>query len=322
MKIGIFGTGKMAARTAETVRQVDGLELYAVASRTEERAETFTAQYGIPVRYGSYAALVKDPAVDLVYVATPHQEHYSNVMLALDNGKPVLCEKAFMLNAAEAERVIAAAREKKLYLAEALWTRYQPSLPLIRDFVFSGIIGDINVLNTEFINCVWDRRRIRDAAMGGGALMDLGVYCINFCRFFFGTDIVRTASSANVIGGVDAQESIQFFFRDGKMANATVSVTAGYGSRCAFFGTKGYIIVDDVHHPRSAVAYRRGGEILGSCALPGDVTGYEFQFLETERCLREGRTESYSVPLDETLAVMRTMDSLRKEWGVVFPGEN
>lgn len=321
MKIGILGTGGITHSIMRTVGQLDTMEIYAVASRTEERAKTFAEENGIPVHYGTYLGLVQDPNVDLVYVATPHSEHFNNVSLALENGKHVLCEKAFTLNAAQAQTLIDMARERKLYLAEAVWARYQPAVKAIRDFVYSGIIGEVTNLDVKFVNYVWDRPRIHEAALGGGALLDLGVYCINFCRAYFGTDVERTVTSARLEGGVDVQGTVQFWYRDGKLANATFAANAGGGRTAEFFGTKGRIVVDQLHHPRSAVAYSFKNEVLGVCDIPAELTGYEYELWEAEQAIREGRTESVSVPLAETLAVMQVMDGLRKEWGLVFPQE-
>lgn len=321
MNVGIMGTGNIAGRAVETLRHLDGIDAYAVASRTPKRAKQYAEEQGIAVYYGSYEELVSDPAVDLVYVATPHSEHYENVTLALDHGRHVLCEKAFTLNAAEAGHLAEKARRKGLFLAEAMWIRYLPITAAVHDFVFSGIIGDVRIISMEFFNFVCDRPRIIDPALGGGALLDLGIYCLNHARIHFGADIERTESSVRLYNGVDLQESIQLYYRDGRTVNISVATNAGGGRQCAFFGTKGYVVLDHLQQPRTAAAYDFKRNLLGSCTLPPVITGYEFEFREAAECIRLGRTESVSMPLSETVAVLRMADELRRQWGVVYPCE-
>ncbi len=176
MKIGILGAGSIAHSMAKTVSRMEGTELYAVASRSIGKAEDFARQYQIPKAYGSYQEMAEDPAVDLVYVATPHSHHYAHVRLCLEHGRNVLCEKAFMVNSSQAREVVRLAREKRLLLAEAIWTRYMPSRALIREAVDSGIIGEVTSLTANLGYVVKHKERLIRSDLGGGALLDLGVY--------------------------------------------------------------------------------------------------------------------------------------------------
>ena len=214
MRIGILGAGHIAGKVSGTLKQMPEVRCYAIAARDLWRAEAFAGEHGFDKAYGSYEELVRDPDVDLVYVATPHNCHYPHVRLALENGKPVLCEKSFMMNAREAEEVIALARQKGLLLAEAIWTRYMPFSKTIRDVVESGVIGNVRMLSANLGYAVDWKERLVKPELGGGALLDLGVYCLNFALMYFDGEIsdIKTACVKNEFG-VDMQESIPLFSR-------------------------------------------------------------------------------------------------------------
>ena len=191
VKMGILGAGKIAGVMAATLREMDSVECYAVASRDYDKANAFVKQYGFAKAYGSYEEMVKDSEVELVYVATPHSHHYDHIKLCLEHGKHVLCEKAFTLNAKQAEEVFAMAREKGLLLTEAIWTRYIPMRKRLDDVLASGVIGKPYMLTANLAYVVGDKERIVKAELGGGALLDLGVYTLNFASMVFGDDIEK-----------------------------------------------------------------------------------------------------------------------------------
>ena len=195
MKLGIIGAGRIGRKVSKTLHQIEGLELYAVASRDLERAEAFASETGFEHAYGSYEELFRDPLVDLIYVCTPHSEHAKVMMAAINHGKNVICEKAFTTNAADARAVAALAREKKVYAAEAMWVRYQPSRKIIEDLLSSGIIGDVRMFSGSLSYNITYKERIMSKDMAGGALFDLGVYGINFALQFLGDDIKKVDSS-------------------------------------------------------------------------------------------------------------------------------
>lgn len=320
-KIGIIGAGWIADKMATTLKDnPQGCQCYAVSSRSIEKAQAFAQQRGIPKAYGSYEALVQDPDVDLVYIATPHSHHYAHTRLALMNGKPCLVEKAFAANARETEELLALAKSKGLFITEAIWTRYMPLSMKVREIMESGIIGKPRVLTATLCYMMEKKERIIRPELCGGALLDLGVYCLNFARMYFGTDIVRTVTNCHKSDtGMDMQESISLSFADGKMANLQSGTLCLNDRQGIISGTEGYIRVDNVNCPHLVEVYRNY-ELVASYPKPDDmITGYEYQVFESKRCIEAGQLESPMMPHAETLSIMRQMDSLRKEWDVVYP---
>ena len=195
-RIGIIGAGWIADKMAQAIAPFKDMQVYAISSRSIEKAEAFAKEHDIPKAYGSYEDMVADPAVDLVYIATPHSHHYEHSLLALEHGKHVLVEKAFTANADQAEKLIQTARSKGLFITEAIWTRYMPLSHKVKDLMESGIIGRPRILTATLCYMMEQKERIVRADLCGGALLDLGVYALNFARMYFGTDIVRTCMNA------------------------------------------------------------------------------------------------------------------------------
>ena len=322
MKIGVLGAGAIANKVISAVVQLDKIQCWAVASRDLEKAQAFAEKYGFPKAYGSYEELVSDPEVELVYVATPHSHHFDHIMLCLTHGKAVLCEKAFTLNAEQAKKIKEYAQERQLYTAEAIWTRYMPSRAIIQETIDSGIIGTPNTLTANLSYPITHKQRVMDPALGGGALLDIGVYGLNFALMHFGADIQRIESLVRLTDtGVDGMETITLFYRDGRMAVLTHSIYCRSDRKGIIHGDKGYIVVENINDPQSIAVYDANDNLLSFREMPPQINGYEYEFLEAEAALRTGRTESDSMPLAETVRVMELMDSLRKQWGVVFPQE-
>ena len=322
MKVAILGAGRIAGIVSATLAKLEEIDRCAVASRDLGRAEEFAKTYGYRKAYGSYEEMLADPEVELVYVATPHSHHFEHAMLCLQAGKHVLCEKSFTMNAHQAKTLVEYARAKGLYLAEAIWTRYMPSRTIINDVIASGIVGPCRLLtaNLSYLNYVHER--IIRPELAGGALLDLGVYGVNFALMHFGDDIAKVDSSAVMTEtGVDASESITFTYRDGRMAVLTHSVMGRSDRRGILYGEKGYIVVDCINNPQRIRAFDSDDQLLAEYAIPEKISGYEYEFLEAARCIRAGKTESDSMPLDHTLRVMELMDELRAQWGLVYPQE-
>ena len=322
MRIGILGAGHIAGKVSGTLGQMKEVRCHAVAARDLWRAQAFAGEHGFEKAYGSYEELCCDPNVELVYVATPHNCHYPNVRLALEHGKNVICEKAFMLNAREAESVIALAREKGLLLAEAIWTRYMPFSKTIREVIDSGVIGRARMLSANLGYPVDWKERLVKPELGGGALLDLGVYCLNFALMCFDGEIadVKTACVKNELG-VDMQETIALYFKDGRVANLHATAWCATDRQGVIGGDKGFLVVDNINNPTSATAWDRYGHQLGHWEAPARISGFEYEFLACRRAIEAGRCEPEEMPHKETLRVMRLMDSLRGAWGVRFPGD-
>lgn len=322
MKIGILGAGNISRKVAPALVALPEIECYAVTSRDSEKARAFADEFGFEKAYDSYEALLSDPAVELVYVATPHSHHYEHMMLCLEHGKNVICEKAFTMNAQQAKTICAAAKERGLYAAEAIWTRYMPSRKMIQELLDSGIIGKPNTLTANLSYVISGVRRIYDPALAGGALLDIGVYGLNFALMHFGSDIVRVESSVTKMDtGVDGMEVITLHYRDGRMAVLTHSVYCRSDRMGIIHGDKGYLVVENINNPQSIQVFDTEDRLLARYTVPEQVNGYEYEFAEAARCIAEGKLEADSMPHADTIEVMELMDSLRKSWGVVYPQE-
>lgn len=319
-KVGIIGAGWIAEKMAASLAPLPDYRVYAIASRSRQKAEAFAKNWGIEKAYGSYDQLVDDPLVDLVYIATPHSHHYDQAMLAVSHHKAVLVEKAFTANARQCEALLAAAQSEGVFLTEAIWTRYMPLSMKVIELMNSGVIGEPRVLTATLCYSMEHKERIVRPGLCGGALLDLGVYVLNFARMYFGTDITRTVTNC-LMGptGVDLHESISLTYRDGKMANLQAGALCLNDRQGIISGTEGYIRVDNVNCPELVEVYRNY-ELVESHSRPADmVTGYEYQVKESRRCMEAGLLESPMMPHAETLAIMRQMDNMRQEWGVHYP---
>ena len=322
MNIGFIGAGRIANTLAATMARMEDVNLYAVAARDLDRAQAFAAQYGFDKAYGSYEEMLRDPHVELVYIATPHSHHAEHMKLCIAHGKNVLCEKAFTLNAAQARQIAAQARERGVYVAEAIWTRYMPSRAMIDEVLASGIIGSISTLTCNLSYPVTYKQRIVRPELAGGALLDVGIYGLNFALMHFGDDILRTDSSVRFTDtGVDAMETITLHYRDGRMAVITAGVLARGDRKGIFYGDKGYIIVENINNPQSISVYDLTDTLVKKLEVPAQISGYEYQIREAMARIRAGEIESASMPLDTTIAVMERMDALRKDWGLTYPME-
>lgn len=322
MKIGIIGLGGIARATAPAMASVEGLECYAVASRDLEKAKCFAKEFGFAKAYGSYEEMLADPQVELVYIATPHSHHYDHMKLCLEQGKHVLCEKAFTMNARQARAIAALARQKGLYVAEAIWTRYMPSRKIINEVLASGVIGKVNTLTANLSYVISHNQRLIDPNLAGGALLDVGVYGINFALMHFGADIERIETSVQMTPtGVDGNESITIFYKDGRMAVLTHGIYSRSDRKGIIYGDKGYLVVENINNPRSVSVYDTADRLVQHIDVPKQVNGYEYEFAEAVTCIGAGKTESSSMPLEDTIFVMDVMDGIRKQWGMVYPRE-
>lgn len=321
-RIGIMGTGKMAETMAGTVRKMKNVKCYGVASRNEGRAQEFADHYGIKVAYTSYEEMLLEDKIDLIYIATPHSEHYANMKLCIENGKSVLCEKAFTANARQAEEIFALAKEKGVFVAEAMWVRYMPMLTTIKGILNSGIIGEPTMLTANLGYPVSDKKRLTDPALAGGALLDLGVYTLNFADMMFGREIDKIESSCVLADtGVDASESITITYKDGRMAVLNSTMNGLSDRRGVVYGPKGYIVVENINNFSSVTVYDANYKAVKSVKAPKQITGYEYEVYSCMEAIEKGEKECWEMPHAETLRIMKQMDALRAQWGVVYPFE-
>lgn len=322
MNIGVIGTGKIGARMAKTVAGMEGVCVSAVAARDFEKTKTFADRYDIPRAYQNYAELLQDPDVDLVYIGTPHSMHFRHASDAIRAGKPVLCEKAFTVNAREAETLLALAREKRVFLTEAMWTRYMPWRQKVHELIDSGAIGEVRAVTANLGYKNDHIPRILELASAGGALLDLGVYTINFAVMFLGTGYTKVTSDV-LLGetGVDLWNTETLSYPEGRMASLTSTVRVQTDRRGVVCGTKGWIAVDNVIRGENVRLFDENRKEAAVFPAMPEITGFEYQVRACEKALAEGRLECAEMPHADTLAVMRLMDSLRADWGLRYPME-
>lgn len=323
LRWGIIGTGGIASTFATDLRLLPDAELVAVGSRSLPTAVAFGDRLDVPRRYPTYDELVQDDDVDAVYVSTPHPAHHAAAMLALTAGKAVLCEKPFTLNAAEAVELVETARARGVFLMEAMWTRSLPHMVRIRELLAEGALGDVRtVLADHGVRFERDERhRLFAPELGGGALLDLGIYPVSFASMVLGTPSAVTAVSDRAFTGVDAQTSMLLRHPGGGHAVLTTTLEADGQNRAVIVGTEARIEIDRVWYtPTGFTVTDRDGSVQRH-DVPHEGSGLRHQAAEVARCLRAGLTESPVMPLDETVSIMRTMDEVRRQIGLVYPSE-
>jgi len=319
---GILATGKIANAFATALGLVDDAQIAAVAARRLESAEAFAAQYGAGTAYGDYRALVEDPEVDVVYVATPHALHHEHVLMALEAGKAVLCEKALTLTEAQAAELVAVAREKQLFLMEAMWMRCNPMIRRLQQVLASGALGPVTQIRADlgFRVDAPATDRLLAPELGGGALLDMGIYPLTFAQLFLGEPATVAAAGALSDLGVDLNIALALAYDSGAVASLTASMT-GPSPRTASIATDvgRFDLADSFHHPTTATWV--SGEHTETLHEPMLGGGLAHEAIEVMRCLRNGETESPLVPLDESVALMGLMDRLRSDLGVRYDAD-
>ncbi len=323
LKLGIIGSGWIAEKMAITIAGMEEVEAYAIASRDLAKAQAFAGQWNFRRAYGSYEAMLDDEEVALVYIATPHSHHYEHARMCLLKGKPVLCEKAFTATARQAEEILNLAREKHVFITEAIWTRYMPLSLQVNELLESGVIGQPKILSANLGYPIWNKERMLRPELAGGALLDLGVYPINFAFMTFGSDFQEVVSTCVKIDtGMDAQDSMTFTYADGRMAVLHSSMLAKTDRQAIISGTDGHLIVENCNNPERITVVDADYRVIARYDAPKQITGYEYQVYACIEALKNGWIESPYMPHAETLRVMRVMDRLRKDWGVKYPWDN
>ncbi len=320
---GILGTGRIAEAFATGLSALPDADLAAVGSRSAAAADAFAGRFGAARRHASYEALAADPDVDIVYVATPHPLHHANTRLCLEAGKAVICEKPFTLNAGQARDLVALARERRVFLMEAMWTRYLPAVARARDLVAEGAIGEPRLLTADFgFRMAPDpAHRLFDPALGGGALLDIGVYLVSLSSMVFGppTEIRSLAQIGPT--GVDHAMALLLGHGEGRFAQLSASISMPTPQTATLVGDAGWITLQSPWWKATTLTVAREGSEPETIDAPFLGNGYTHEAAEAMRCLRAGELESPGMPLDETIAVMETLDRVRAEWGLRYPSE-
>mgnify|MGYP000340408321 FL=1 len=320
--VGIIGAGHIALKMASTLAALPRTHRYAIASREMRKARRFAKEQGFERAYGSYEELMDDPKVDLIYIATPHAFHFEQAKASILKGKPVLCEKAFTANAAQAEELLKLAEEKQVFIAEAIWTRYLPMSRTIAELVRNGAVGTPYLLSANLGYAITNRERLVRPELAGGALLDVGVYTLNFAAMVFGTEILSTTSTCvKMDNGLDAQDSITLVYPGERMAVLNSSMLARSDRQGIISGDGGHMIIDNINNPQSIKVLDGNYQTVAGYHAPSQVTGFEYEVNACIEALDKGLLQTLDMPHDETLRIMRQMDALRKEWGVRFPFE-
>lgn len=319
IRVGIMGAGRIAITMAKTLNGMENAKAYAVASRSREKAEKFAKENGIERAYGSYEEMLADENVDLVYVATPHSHHYICCKMCLEAGKNVLCEKSFTVTADQARKLFDLAKEKNLLITEAIWTRYMPSRKMIDDLIASGVIGHVTSLTANLNYNITDKKRITDLKLAGGALLDVGVYPINFARMIFGDTMTECHANAVFKDGVDFMDNIAMVFEGDKMASLHSSVQSVSERNGMIYGTDGFIKVTNINNPEKITVYNKNYEETASYLPPKQITGYEYEVESCIKALEEGRLECSEMPHEETVKVVQIMENILRSWGYEIP---
>ncbi|MEN8655351.1 Gfo/Idh/MocA family oxidoreductase [Streptomyces sp. 21So2-11] len=321
---GVLATGGIASAFTAELLKMDDAEVVAVGSRTEASAKAFADRFGIARAYGSWAELAADPDVDVVYVAGPHSAHRAAAGLCLAAGKAVLCEKSFTLNAGEAEELVALARQHDRFLMEAMWMYCNPVIRRLAEVVKDGAIGEVRTVHADFglAGPFAAEHRLRDRGLGGGALLDLGVYPVSFAQLLLGEPDRVQADALLSPEGVDLNTGMLLGWESGATALLSCSITADTPMTAAVTGTGGRVEFErGFFYPERFVLHREGREAEEFTAGDGDRHSLRYEAAEVMRCLRAGEKESPLVPLAGSLAVMRTLDAVRDRIGVRFAGE-
>lgn len=320
---GILATGWIAELFVKDLL-LTGRTVTAVGSRTQDKADRFAKAFGIAKSHGSYEALVDDPDVDIIYIATPHPQHVAAARLALNAGKHILVEKAFTINATEAAEIVGLATAKNLVVLEAMWTRFLPHMRRIREIIAAGVIGEVRSITADHCQKLPDdpAHRLNALELGGGALLDLGIYPISFTWDILGKPASITASATFRDTGADAQVATIFHYASGAIATTLSSLDSAGANRACVVGTKGRIEIDRVwYSPTTFRVYDSANTVIEAFDGTVEGRGMQFQAEEIERLIAAGLTEGEILPPSESVAIMQTLDVVRAQIGLRYPCE-
>lgn len=324
LRWGILATGGIAHAFASDLRTA-GLDLVAVGSRSQESADAFAAEYNVAHAHPSYEALAADPDVDIVYIATPHPSHVENALLLLEHGKHVLVEKPFTLNAEQAATIRGAAASRGLLAMEAMWTRYLPHMVRVREIIASGVLGPLRAVMADHTQDLPDDpdHRLNNLALGGGSLLDLGIYPISFTWDIFGAPATIQSAARIKETGADAEIATIFTYPGGEIATTLSTSVAAGPNTASVLGESARIEIDRVWYmPTSFRVVDPDGSVLEHYVSTVEGRGMQFQALAAERLVAETNVAGDILPIDETVAIMGTLDEVRRQIGLVYPDEH
>jgi predicted dehydrogenase len=321
---GILGCGSIAHKFAQALGFVDDAHIVAVGSRNDEKAKEFGDTYKALRHYGSYQKLADDKDIDIIYVATPHNLHCENTIMCLEAGKAVVCEKPLAVNARQAKAMIDCARAKKLFLMEAMWTRFLPLMDKVRELLATEAVGDVRMLSADFgfrYTGKYEKPRVIDPDLAGGALLDVGIYPMALSSMIFGgPQHIHSAAYLNETG-IDEQGAVILTFDKGRLSIIYCALQTETPQEATIMGTKGMIRIHRMCWSGNKLTLIRSGQDDQFIELPSHANGFIYQIKAAHQALREGKLETDLMPLDETLAIAETMDAIRAQWDLKYPFE-
>lgn len=322
MRIGILGAGNVAKKMMKTINGMTGFECVAIASRSLDRAAEFAHEYDIEKFYGSYLELVEDREVDVVYIATPHSHHYEHMQLCIHYKKHILCEKAFTVNATQAKSVLDQAKKKNLLVMEGMWIRFLPMVDTLKEILREKPVGEPKSLQVSICHNNIHNERVYSPALGGGTLLNLTVYALNFASICFGDKVKSVEGFCEMTNtGVDGQNSVCIRYEDGKVATIHASSLVLSPGEAMIYCEKGYISIPRAEKLEEIFVYDSKHQLVQRYKAPPMITGFEYQLLAMKRALAERMSEVGRMNHDTTILMMEQMDSLRKDWNLTYPCE-
>ncbi len=322
MKVGLIGTGKIARKMMETINGMEGVQVVGCYSHNFEHTNEFANQYEGVIPYEKKEELLSNKEIDFIYVSTPHMSHKKDMIDCINHSKAVLSEKPFTVNAKEAKEVFDLAKEKNVPVLDGMWTRYLPSRFIIDEIMKSGIIGDVKSFKCDLSYFIRNVRRIYDKSLAGGALLDIGVYCVNFALMHFGSDIKEIGYTVNFLDtGVDEAETINILYNNGILGTLTASVSVIGDRRAVISGSKGFMVVENVNNPQLMDIYDGTYNLIKRVEIPKQITGFEYEVMELMKMIENGKIESDIMPFSETIKLLETMDDLRRRWNFKYDFE-
>ena len=324
IRFGIVGTGTIAHRFAQAIKNVQNAELVAVASRTKENAEKFGDEFSVPVRFDSYEKMAQSDVIDAAYIAVPHSGHIGCSCLMMNNGKHVICEKPMAVNSAEAEEMFRCAEENNVLLMEAMWARLVPGTIRMLEIVNSGLLGDIFGVEGKFCYTMDEDEmdhHVFKPENGGGSLLDVGVYGLNFASWYLGKDIAQINAQSDFYNGVDSHTCVLLKYKNGAIADISSAILLRKPNEGFVYGTKGYAYLRRFYAPQEIEIHLNDGETK-TISVPYAGNGFEEQITHFSECVLNGLTESPFVTREQTLYITRQMDEIRKITGIKYPQDN
>lgn len=314
MNLGLIGCSKIAAKVLKTLQNLDEINLFACSSREKEKLDLFKKEFGFKKTYLNYEDLINDKEVDFIYITLINTLHYQYIKRCIEKGKAVICEKPFTMTYKEAKEVISLAKAKNVLLMDATWTRYMPYIDVLKKIINSNQIGNVYMISANLGYSLLSVDRVTKKELGGGSLLDLGVYPLNFIFSLVGSDYINLKSTAKIVGEVERSEVTTFNYPNGLIGLIYSTIEGDTNNTGYIYGDKGYIKVKDVNNPSLIEVYETDGKLLSTIKLTHQYSGYEYEFIELIDLIKNKKIESPKYPHKEILKVQLTLDKIKESY--------